>query len=671
MNRRYLVPVFLGAFLLFLLQPMAGKSILPRFGGTPAVWTTCMLFFQTLLLAGYAYAHGVVSRLGARSQRVLHIGLLLASLAVLAGFDVPTKISDPVLSILILLLSTIGFPYFMLATTGPLMQAWAAQSGAAPYRLYAASNAASFLALLSYPVGLEPWISLEHQFWIWRAGYVAYAAVAIWCALSGKAAPLRETLAGRPAPREILHWTALAACGSTMLLATTNQICQEVAVIPFLWILPLAIYLLTFTLCFDSDRWYDRGAWGLAAAVLAPAACALLGMGSGAPIRTSILVDAAALAAVCMLCHGELACSRPEPERLTYFYLAIAGGGALGGFFVTVVAPRVFNSFTEFPLAMAAACVLTLNCWRREGLLWQFARESNVTRYALAGLAMAALLSLFMIGMQAEPGALAAVRNFYGVLRVYETGQPPMNRRSLVHGGTLHGFQYLDPEKRLMPVAYYPPGSGLGLAMIHHPKRTQSQPLRAGIIGLGTGMIAIYGHPGDAVRFYEINPDVDRLSSQYFTYRRDSAATVEIVPGDARLTLAAETPRNYDVLVVDAFTSDAIPVHLLTRECAAIYRRHLQDDGLLVFNISNRSVDIAPVVRAIAARLGWRAARVVSPADESLGIKPAIWVIVSRNEAFWNTPQVRRAVAVSAWEAEDRAPLEWTDDFSSLWRVLK
>lgn len=635
---------------------MAGKRVLPLFGGGPAVWTCCMLLFQVLLLAGYGYAHGIAPR----GLRRLHIALLLLSLpmlAVIVNRGAWTVASgDPVVAILRMLLATIGLPYLMLSTTGPLVQSWAAQQqpDASPYRLYAASNAASFLALLSYPVAIEPWISLQHQFWAWCIGYIAYAGTAIWCALRAPdAAPTAQQ--GARAGGE-LRWMALAACGSTMLLAATNQMCQEVAVIPFLWILPLALYLLTFTICFNSPV-YDRRWWGLALAILAPVACALMALGANAPVWPHIAVDTLALVAVCMICHGELPASKPDPSRLTRFYLAIAAGGAVGGVFVAVIAPRIFTDFAEFPIAMGVAALLALDCWRREGTLRSFVDQPLLVRSAIGGLAMSVALSLYVTQMDKSAGELATVRNFYGILRVTERD----GRREMTHGRTVHGFQFQDPDKRQWPVSYYGKETGLALAMQHHPRRLEGDGrINAGVIGLGTGSIALYGRPNDTIRFYEINPAVEDLARRYFTYLNDLPA--QVIVGDARLVLEREPSRQYDVLVIDAFTSDAIPAHLLTAECAAIYRRHLRDDGLLVFHISNRTLDLAPVVNGIAAKLGWRAGRVVSPANESLGWFPATWIIVSNNQTFWQSQNVAQAIPTK---------LEWTDDFTSLWRVLK
>jgi len=651
---------------------MAGKRVLPPFGGGPAVWTTCMLLFQALLLAGYTYAHLVSTHLPRCAQITLHLALLGASALMLPRMAQPQTWNlaagsrDPALAILLLLASTIGLPYFMLSTTGPLIQAWARDTESSPYRLYALSNAASFLALVSYPFAIEPWISVRHQFWIWSALYLVYVAVTAWCAMRSSMAFVEPEKYQPLAALTILYWIALAACGSTVLLAVTNQMCQEVAVIPFLWILPLALYLLTFTICFDHDRWYSRRWWGLALAILVPTACAILAMGIQAPLAAHILVDTLVLVACCMICHGELAQSKPPAARLTNFYLAIAAGGALGGVFVALVAPRVFSDFTEFPLVLAASALLALDAWRRAGAFHDFNARPLLVRSVISGLALACAVAMVSAGEGASDNDLRTVRNFYGILRISDKDldDKSIARRTLTHGRILHGFQYLSAEKRGWPTTYFGEHTGIGLAMGFHP-----QSRKVGVIGLGAGTIAAYGRVGDAIQFYEINPAVDELSRDYFTFRRDSMARVTVALGDARVVLDREPPQEFDVLAVDAFSSDAIPAHLLTAECADIYRRHLKPDGVLAVHISNRSLDLSPVVRGLAAHLGWRAALVPSQLDLRYGVVPATWVLVSNNQAFWDSPAIQQGV--TPWPIDSRPPLVWTDDFTSLWRVLK
>ncbi len=675
---------------------MAGKRVLPLFGGGPAVWTTAMLFFQVLLLAGYAYAHLATTYFARPLRTVAHLTLLAASFLLLprvaAPWTAPSP-GQPATSILFLLASTIGLPYFLLAATSPLIQTWVRDQGmpahqatppafdqpphqATPpafdqpaYRFYALSNAASFLALLAYPVAVEPWISLRHQFWIWIALYIAYAlsmARASFGTPLDSAAPSRAPGARGP----YLYWIALAACGSTTLLAVTNQMCQEVAVIPFLWVLPLALYLLTFTICFDHDRWYRRLPWFLALSVLAPVACALMVLGSHGPLVLHIVVDTATLAAVCMICHGELARSKPTPAALTAFYLAISAGGALGGVFVALIAPAAFSSYAEFPIAIGGATLLALLALWRDGGLRDFTSQPLLHRAAVTGISFAAMAAVVTAGEGATTGALAVTRNFYGILRVTDLDQGPWANRRLTHGTILHGLQFLADDKAGWPTTYFGEHSGIGLAMTFHPRRFGPSPaLRSGVIGLGAGTIAAYGRSGDVIRFYEINPEVERISRDSFTFRRASLAQVDVALGDARVVLEREAPQSFDVLTVDAFSSDAIPAHLLTAECADIYRRHLRPDGVLAVHISNRSLNLMPVVRGLAGHLHWRAELFESPLDLAHGELPSTWVVVTHNQEFWNTPAVRRAVI--PWPNSGPNILLWTDDFTSLWRILK
>ena len=622
----------LAAFLAFSLQPMVARRLLPWFGGAPAVWTAGLLFFQTLLLAGYAYAHWTARR----PSLWLHRALLAVSLVFLPlAPERPESLEPPTLRIWWLLARTIGLPYLLLAATSPLMQRWAPT--AAPYRLYAWSNAAALGALVAYPLALEPALRVAVQMRWWSAGYVVFV-VASWLA----ARPAGQGSAvDRPPPAALAGWGLLAAAPSALLLATTNQMCREIAATPFLWILPLALYLLSWILTFERDRWYHRPGFAMLAGVAAPAAAAVLVAGLAVPLWAHVAADSLALFSCCVLCHGELARSRPGPPHLTAFYLAAAAGGALGGAWVGVAAPRLFLSYSEFPIALAACACATLAAWRYS--------RYQAPLAARAALATAVLAALATLTDQPTGNLLAARRNFYGILRVTEGN----DRRVLTHGRVMHGSQFLDWKKRSWPTTYYNRESAAGQALEHHPRRPG--PLRVGVIGLGAGTLAAYGQPGDVFRFYEINPAVTDLARTYFTYLKDSAAAVEVAVGDARLVLERESPQNFDLLAVDAFSSDAIPVHLLTGEAAAVYRRHLRSDALLLFHISNQSLDLWPVTRALAARLGWSARLVSHAGDETKGASRAVWAVLSPAGPGDPGPP----------------PLLWTDDFSSLWRALR
>lgn len=895
---RYALAIFVSAFLLFQVQPLIGRFILPWFGGGPSIWTACMLFFQVLLLGGYLYAHFSSACLSLRRQVLLHLALLTVSLACLpiapSAAWKPTAGEPPLQQILLLLLATVGGPYFLLAATGPLMQRWFScfAPGRSPWRLYALSNAGSLLALLSYPFAVEPWLPLQQQVLLWTGIYVVFALAIAWCGLSllptrsqptttmplSPAAPAEglEPVAAAPGWGRRLLWLGLAACGSAILLATTNQLCIDVATVPFLWILPLSLYLITLIICFDNPHWYDRRVFGTLLAATVPAACWVLAEEVDAPISDQVVIYSAVLFACCMTCHGELVHSRPHPQYLTLFYLLVSAGGAVGGLCVAVLAPLVFSGYWEYHTALASCCLLTLVAWmarrvwqrqlepafwaalltvslqagligwlvlwkhaaaltdvRRTVLLavcgllqlaglagvaaresqstglwrfwtiwtvlqaaWllafasgQFAQQPTAATYAellaavtapavCCGILLAALQRLdpaartvaLHVGMlltislwlsvlwysgqlatwqvvslaTAIPAALLmewaanglrgpgqpaagcwfwitgstllillgtdlwhnirrdqmdnvhTSRNFYGVLRVrFDEGEdyddyslPP--KYSLTHGQIQHGFQYAEDDYwKRQPTTYYGVDSGVGLALriardLRHPPADadQNHPaaggrhsspagLRVGVIGLGTGTIAAYGQSGDVFRFYEINPDVRALSDRYFTYLSDSPAETTVVLGDARIVMEQELlngqPQQLDVLAVDAFSSDAIPVHLLTTQCGDVYRRHLTPEGILAIHISNRYLDLNPVVRGLAEHLGWHAFRIDDDGDDSVGVFTSTWILLTASSEVADHPDLQSAC--TPWDDTDPV-LHWTDDYSGLWQVL-
>lgn len=637
--------IFLGAFLLFQVQPLMGRFILPWFGGSPSVWTACMLFFQVLLLAGYGYAHWLATSLGGRWQGTLHAAVLAASLAVLPVDRLlvkPASMDQPTVAVLGILTVSVGLPFFLLSATGPLIQRWSRLKS--PYRLYAYSNAGSLAGLLAYPFVIEPAMALHTQAVVWSTVYGVFALGFAWTAWSEATRVSTPEVAKEPLRRRAA-WALLAACPSALLVATSNQMSQEIAVSPFLWVVPLAAYLATFMIVFARPESYRRNAYGVAACVLVPLACILVALGLRAPLWAHMAVYPAALYVCAMVCHGELVLSRPEPGRLTSFYLSIAAGGALGGAAVALVAPAVFNDYDEYPLALAAACLL-------------LARKTP--RMLARALIFAALIAAVTIGSGGAGATVAKQRNFFGILRVADEN----GKRLLAHGRVTHGLQFLDVEKRRWPTAYYGPESGIARFMEHHPKRQANQPLRAGIVGLGAGTVAAYGRKGDLIRFYEINPEVERFSREYFTFRRDSAATVEVVLGDARRELEREPPAQFDILAIDAFSSDAVPAHLLTLEAAAVYRRHLNGGGLLLFHITNQYLDLAPLIRGLAGSLGMDALHVTSKADEAKGVSASLWVVLSPRLSW---PTMFAAPLTPAGQA----PVVWTDDRISLLKLLK
>ena len=960
---RYAATIFVSAFLLFQVQPLIGRFILPWFGGGPSIWTSCMLFFQILLLGGYLYAHLISVMLKPRTQVMTHLILLAVSMVFLpiAPSESWKPVSDqsPLLQILLLLLATVGMPYFLLSSTGPLMQKWFSQTstGQSPWRLYALSNIGSLLALLSYPFAFEPWLALREQVWSWSALYTVYVALAAWCGLrylqyqgtaatksvcdvnrslsfDASSAVTEDASPARPGFGTMMLWLALAACSSAMLLATTNQLCIDVATVPFLWVLPLSLYLISFIICFDSPQWYDRRAYGILLLACSPFACWILNEGADVNISKQVVIYATILFTCCMTCHGELVSCKPHAKYLTLFYVLISAGGALGGVFVAIVAPYTFHGYWEYHIGLVACCAVTLIAWCSQriwqkppsaafwiwaiivaanvtlvgyfvyqplenvidakdetivfgvyglihfiGLIvtgvledrwkwliavwsvlsvvlcagfvgygfwqfsgamskaiwgtlaataigspilagtllvlsrflttarlrfcslgpiyvvatyicgwlvamkgidlhWSFVSKNENILFALMAIVVAAphiaAVRLFFFGISHEqsirfyrlgaiyivatsicgillragwihdwqaisfasttgaailmewsadgfrgadrpsigfwfwvPGitlilllsnSLAVIvrsdnaadddkqtvytsRNFYGVLRVQEEGFYDKDNQTFVtlkyaltHGQIKHGFQFVDEYWKTQPTTYYGRESGIGIA-IQMSRERQSEndkhPLRVGVVGLGTGTIAAYGEKGDTFRFYDINPDVVALSDKYFTYLRDSAAKTEVVIGDARIMMereiAAEQIQQFDILAIDAFSSDAIPVHLLTSECGEIYRQHLRPGGILAVHISNRFLNLNPVSRGLAEHLGWHAYRIENSGDDSAGVFSSTWILLTSDEELGKVAAFQDAL--TPWKDSEKV-LHWTDDYSGLWQVL-
>jgi len=676
---RFPVIIFLSAFLLFQVQPMMGRFVLPWFGGGPEVWTNCLLFFQTLLLAGYAYAHWLGSRPSTRVQSSVHIALLAASLAFLpigprSVFWKPASSSDPSGHILLLLAVTTGGPYLMLSATGPLLQRWftLSQPGKPPWRLYALSNLGSFLALLSYPFLIEPYLRLRVQAWIWSALYIAFAALCGFAAWRLRSQPMPQPEAevpAKPARGTVVFWLALAACGSTVLMATTSEISQEIAVNPFLWVAPLSLYLLTFILAFERESFYRPAIFACLAGVFAPIGCAVQSAAIAAPLGVQLVLHLLALFFTCMVCHGELARARPQPQSLTAFYLAIAAGGAIGGVFTALVAPRVFTQLTEYPISLGAACLLGFAGWARRGELKRWTSGNFAVRLPLMALLIGALTAVVAVTTGDRQDYLASKRNFYGILRVGRNIDRNGPRRDLRHGRTLHGFQYQESPQRTWPTAYYGPHGGAGIALNAFDRLHR----RIAIVGLGAGTMAALGRPGDVFRFYEINPDVVSIARTWFSYLQDSKARTEVVLGDARVQLerelAAGQSHDFDAIAVDAFSGDAIPLHLLTAESGDLYRQRLKPGGLLLLHISNRVLNLEPVARGLAQHLGWQAVQYIASANEVTGERRSQWVLITAASDFLHRPEVSRDS--SAWELANDPPIVWTDDFASLWHVLE
>jgi hypothetical protein len=762
----FALATLLSAFLLFALEPLIGKFLLPWFGGAPAVWTTCMLFFQLTLLGGYGYAHLLASFFSPRRQKQIHLGLMGLALVWMAMLRVgggsplfpwagwkPPDSANPTARILLLLAASIGLPFLILSASGPLLQAWWSRirPESRVYRLYSLSNAGSLLALLCYPTLIEPHLPLSFQAKAWAGAFLLFALSAGWCALRAgqprtPSSPLGVEGLRTPVTGWIQRglWVLLPAAASLLLLAATHQMCQEVAVIPFLWVLPLALYLVTFILCFSSERWYPRSLYlpALLAAILASTTVLYQGVDSRIPMQ--LAVYSFLLFSGCMVCHGELARLKPPPHQLTLFYFAVSLGGALGGLFVCLAAPHLFSGYFEFHLAIflvaslgCLALVLDRTSWLYQrhpwpagltlilmvaltrlmadyqhaeslmkcsqtilhnwktwvsmggftGLLAAILFLPKSRRHALLSSLML-LASLCFLGYTLRreargdlEGVVYSRRNFFGVLAVKEedAGDSEDHVLKLRHGRITHGMQFFAPDRRNLPTSYYGPTSGVGYALLHHPKRLvvvgQPGALRVGVIGLGVGTLAAYGHPGDLFRFYEINPlvcDVSWNAQSRFSYIKDCPARKELVVGDARLSLEREFlshgSNHFDLLVVDAFTSDAIPMHLLTREAFDVYLKHLEPrGGILAVHVSNRNLNLQPVVWQLADYFGL-STLFVSDDPDSDTCWESDWFLLSPDHVLFDRSDFRPVVEP---RPKDLPHLRlWTDDYSNLFQIL-
>jgi SAM-dependent methyltransferase/MFS family permease len=660
----YAATIFLSSFLLFLVQPIIAKQILPWFGGSAGVWTTCLVFFQSVLLAGYAYADWT-TRLGPRRQAYLHVALLalsLASLPIIASTSwKPQGDEAPILRILLLLCATIGLPYFLLSTTTPLLQAWYWRrfQSAVPYRLFALSNFASLLALLGFPLLFEPAVDLKQLGWTWSFVYGGFAvlcgAVALMSA-NGDARPLESTRAAPPALADQLLWLGLAAMGSVMLLAVTNHITQNISSVPFLWVLPLALYLITFILAFDHPRWYVRPVFVVALLVLLPAMAYYV---PSLDLRVAAPLYLVGMFVTCMFCHGELAHAKPDPAHLTRFYLMISLGGALGAVLVAIVAPLVLPGYFELGITLVVLAMVAAMRLQRAAL-W-------------AGIAVAAMTSVLVVqGMYGyTQGMRVMERDFYGVVRTADH-PTPVPYRSMYHGGIMHGGQLLGDSFRNTPADYFSPNSGYGRVFTSLREMDGRRKLSVGVLGLGAGVLGAWMKPGDQLVFYEISPRVVEIARREFTYLADTAARTEVVLGDGRLSLEREPPRGYDVLGIDAFSGDSIPMHLITREAMALYVKHIKPDGVIVFQATNRYIDLLPVVKRLAAEFGMEVVNISDSPDAIDG--PEYWysatdqVIVTRNKKLLDWPRIDDV----SQEIDDRPDLPtFTDAHHNLLRILK
>ncbi len=672
------VSIFLSAFLLFQIQPMIGKFILPWFGGTPAVWSTAMLFFQIILTGGYAYAYWLVKR---PKQGWTHIALLGITIALLSALGLgwpspitpsadmrPADVGFPVFHIFLLLTISVGLPYFVLAANGPLMQAWFSRvfPERSYTRLYALSNVGSLLGLLAYPVLIEPSLTLLQQGWAWATGFGLFALVAGIISYRIRAEERAETQTEqteRPSSALRVLWIILSGTASLFLLSVTNQISQEVAVIPFLWIVPLAIYLLSFIFAFSDSRWYERRLYAILFSLASLATLWSLTQADSLNVIFQIGIYSLLLFLACMICHGELYRLRPQADHLTSFYLMVSIGGAAGGLFVNLIAPFIFTGYWEFYLAWLVTMVTLVVM-----LLPQFSKQVKTQARTMSISFLIGTLLLSFAFNKSED-ALYVKRNFYGVIRVREFEK---RENSMIHGVTVHGVQFLGDRTR--PTTYYVEDSGVGLVLLNHPKREHG--LRVGVLGLGVGTLGAYAREGDVYRYYEINPTVIQLAEGeggFFTFLSDSKAETVVVTGDARISLdqelAAGTAQNFDVLVLDTFSSDSIPVHLVTKEAFTLYLAHLAPDGIIAAHISNRHLDLQPVFWQLAQEFDLAIVQVNRPASSGDNGFPSEWILLARSPSTLEIPEIKsRAISFDNFTTTIQL---WTDDYSNLFQILK
>lgn len=687
--------VFVSAFLLFQVQPLISKAILPWFGGSPAVWTTCMVFFQVALFAGYAYAHAVTRYVPAKAQLLLHLALLAAALVflpIIPSEELKPQGSDqPVARILTLLGLTVGLPYFILSTTGPLVQAWFARAfpGRSPYRLYALSNIGSLAALITFPIVFEPAFALGSLAYIWSGLFVVFTAL---CAVSAYAALGRTSADARtvrsqsasnvadPAPSWWLRavWLLLPAWSCMMLLTVMNYVCQDVAPVPLLFVAPLSLYLLSFIIAFDHPRWYRR-------AIYAPAmliALLLVGglgewpswLGESFEIgfASEVILYFVALFLLCMVCHGELAQLRPAPSYLTEYFLMLSAGGAIGGLFVSLVAPRIFTVYYEWNMGLVGS-IIGAGLLTATVIAHRVPHQQQLLRWIVGALVAAATLFSASVvwDWQAWSSApLYRARNFYGLVSVREldVGEPT-HHYAFVSGSIRHGRQYADPARRREPISYFAPHTGIGQALTYVTKKEDAH---VGVVGMGVGVVATYAKPGQTFRMYEINPEVDYIARKYFTYLSDCEAQCDVILGDARLELARELKdsgsHRFDLLCLDAFSGDSVPAHLLTDEAFKLYEQHLAPDGIMCFNITNTYLDLSGVVQALAESNGYQTRRIAQPGESAKLYFRTDYMLVTKDEDFLKTHQDHLPEGVTQ---KHRQPLLWTDRYSNVFSILK
>jgi len=682
----------LGSFLLFQVQPIISKYILPWFGGTTAVWITAMLFFQTFLLLGYAYVL-LLSKVSLKKQIGLHALVVIIFSAVVFLFashwqapilpDIQLKPDDsipPLLQVLAVLSISVGLPYFLLSTTSVLLQKWfsALPSKRSPYVLYALSNAASLMALLSYPVLIEPFLPLRLQGVWWGIGFGAYAVFLLLCCgqtffLAKKQKTKASVKRIEISQKQAMIWLFFSATATLMLLAITTIQTQSIAPIPFLWILPLSLYLLSFILCFSGGKWYWRNFYAYLFFATAPLVL-IFSLSHAPSILLGIVVYSLSLFSCCMLCHGELYHQKPHPSRLDTFYVLIALGSVISGIFVGVIAPLLFKGFWEIYLAFYSSFFVALLALisYKDSLVFRrmhmfFTSEKEVYLCLAIGFPVILAAMAFLLTWMSGYDSLEQWRSFYGVLTIKERHLSNTTQKYLLHGNIIHGVQFTSTAQRYKPTTYYGEKSGGGLALRQYQK--QKKHMKVGLIGLGIGTLAAYGRSGDIYTFYEINPQVVSVANEKFTYLKDSKAKTDVILGDGRLSLATEVQANkpkLDLLVIDAFSDDAIPMHLLTKEAFEIYLQRIDpQSGIIAVHISNNYINLRPLLIEVAKHFGLSYAIITSRVSGH--DLQSEWVLLTKNTSLLQSPTIAKA-------KENRPQKQvtlWTDDYSNLFQLLK
>jgi hypothetical protein len=689
---QYFISVFISAFLVFQIQPIISKIILPWFGGGASVWTTCMLFFQFFLLVGYLYAHIVTKILIIKYQLIVHLSCLAISL-----FLLPNNIADlhniqvsgqPTWAVLDVLFFGLGFPYLILSANTPLLQHWFTSEthGGHPYRLYAISNVGSFLALVSYPIIIEPFMSLDWQIKLWTSIYWLFVFLVGWIFIivlkqnnNDKFCDTQKIIHSTVGLFRPILWFILSALGVVLLVSTTNALTQNVPPVPFLWLAPLAIYLLTYVMAFSSLGIYVRTLWMSFFMLLSFVALLIYFIGGQFDIITQLLIYLLILLCGCMICHGELNSLKPQQGNTTFFYLILSAGGVFGSFLVSFVAKSLFDEFLEFPLAIFCVLVVPIASllWNRQS---EFAAvkafntnefaKSHFTKLSI-GSALVAVLWLLVfthLNDRYQQFDIAKARNFYGILTVKDIIQGDVNERRLIDGTTSHGSQSLPLSKLAVPLSYYRPGTGAQLVI---NELSSDNKLDIGIIGLGVGALAAYGQSGDHYTFYELNPLVSVFAEKYFSYLQDSKAKVVIKLGDARVTLQNELnlgqKNEFDLLIIDAFSGDLIPTHLMTQQAFLLYRQHIKTEGVIALHISNRHLSLLPVIMHHSSTLNLQV--MLFETRGANNENDAQWVVLTNNTRLTQSPKLIQSQTLIG-KAQYPNVL-WTDDYSSLLPILK